>query len=85
MIIGTLPYVEITSLRLDAFMAINAIFDIFEAEEEPSKKSKKGGAKGSVASLKDSTQLGCASQDSHPRKPVLREETWDQITPSKFL
>ena len=26
-IIGTLPYVEITSLRLDAFMAINAIFD----------------------------------------------------------
>ena len=33
----------------------------------------------------ESLQLGCVSQDSHPRKSVLREETWDQITPSKFL
>ena len=39
-----------------------------EAEEKPSKKSKKGGAKGSVALLKDSTQLVCVSQDSCPRK-----------------
>ena len=31
-----------------------------EAEEKPSKESKKGGAKGSVALLKESTQLGCA-------------------------
>ena len=60
-------------------------FRQFEAGEKPSKKSKKGGAKGSVASVKESTQLGCVSQDSHPRKPVQREETWDQITPSKFL
>ena len=34
----------------------------------PNKKSKKGGAKGSVAILKEFLQLDCASQDSYPRK-----------------
>ena len=41
---------------------------------KPNQKSKKGGAKGPVAKLKESTQLGCASQDSYPRKSILREE-----------
>ena len=36
-----------------------------EAEEKPNKKSKNGGAKGSVALLKESIQLGCVSQDYH--------------------
>ena len=45
-----------------------------DAEEKLSKKSKKGVAKGSVALLKESTQLGCVSQDSHPRKYILREK-----------
>ena len=45
-----------------------------EAEEKPSKKSKKGGAKGSVALLKESFQVGCVSQDSHPRKSIPRKE-----------
>ena len=54
-----------------------------EAEEKPSKKLKKGGAKGSVALLKESVQLGCVSQDSHPRKSILRNVgNWDQISPS---
>ena len=44
-----------------------------EAERKPNKKSKKGAAKGSVAILKESTQLGCVSQDSCPRKSFLRE------------
>ena len=35
--------------------------------------------------MKDSIQLGCVSQDSHPKKSVPRDENWDQITPSKFL
>ena len=48
-----------------------------EADEKPSKNSKKGGAKGSVALLRLSTQLGCVSRDSHSRKSVR-----DQITPS---
>ena len=39
----------------------------------PSKKSKKGGAKGLVALLKETTQLGCASHDSSHRKSILRE------------
>ena len=39
-----------------------------EAEGRPSKKSKQGGAKGSVAILKESFQLGCVSQDAYPRK-----------------
>ena len=45
-----------------------------EAEEKPSKKSKKGGARGSVALLKESAQFGCVFQDSHLRKSILREE-----------
>ena len=36
-----------------------------EAEEKPKQKSKKGGAKGSVAILKESTQFVCVSQDSY--------------------
>ena len=40
---------------------------------KPNKKSKKGGAKGSVAIVKEFLQLGCASQDSYPRKSILRE------------
>ena len=52
-----------------------------EAEGKPSEKSKKGGAKGSVAMLKESTQLSCVSQDSFPRKSSLRERgNWDQNT-----
>ena len=34
---------------------------------KPNKKSKKSGAKGSVATVKESTQFGCVSQDSYPR------------------
>ena len=45
-----------------------------EAEGKPSQKVKKGGAKGSVAILKESVQFGCVSQDSYPRKSVLREQ-----------
>ena len=44
-----------------------------EAEGKPSKRSKKGGAKGSGSILKESIQLVCVSQDSHPRKSFLRE------------
>ena len=44
-----------------------------EAEGKRYKKSKKGGAKGSVALLKEPIQLGCVSQDSYPRKSVPRE------------
>ena len=45
-----------------------------EADETPNKKSKKGGAKRSVALLKESIQLGCVAQDSHPRQSTQRKE-----------
>ena len=44
-----------------------------EADGKPNKKSKKGGAKGSSAILKEFIHLGCVSQDSSPRKSILRE------------
>ena len=37
-------------------------------------KNKKGGAKGSVALLKECSQWGCVSQDAHRRKSILRKE-----------
>ena len=43
------------------------------SQGKPNKKSKKGGAKGSVDFLKESTQLGCVSQYFYPRKSFLRE------------
>ena len=49
-------------------MATYDISDMLRQKETPSKKSKKDGAKGSVAMLKESVQLGCVSQDSNPRK-----------------
>ena len=45
-----------------------------EVDGQPSKKSKKSGVQGSVALLKESKQLGCVSQDSHPSKSILRKE-----------
>ena len=60
------------TLRLSAHWLNRKCLHV-EAEKKPSKKSKKCGAKGSVASLKESIQLGCASQDSSPRKSILRE------------
>ena len=51
----------------------NCHFRHVEPEGEPNKKWKKGGAKGSVAILKESLQLGCVSQDSYPRKSTPRE------------
>ena len=70
--ICTLQCVKTTSLRLDAILEEHVRH--VEAEGKPSKKSKKGGAKGTVALLKESTQLGCVSQDSYPRKSILRED-----------
>ena len=69
-------YLNYKSERKDVYMVTNA---------NSNKKSKKGGAKGSVATSKESFQLGCVSQDSCPRRSIPREkkENWDQNTPSK--
>ena len=44
-----------------------------EAEGKPNKKSEKGGAKGSVAIVKELKQVCCVSQGSDPRKSIPRE------------
>ena len=44
------------------------------AEERPNNMSKKSGGNGPVALLKESTQLGCVSRDSHPRNSILWED-----------
>ena len=82
------------------FMAINADSDMLRNTWSPTRSRKQGGAKGSVAVLKEATQLGCVSQDSYPRKSILRESgklgtnhavklskgTWHQITiPSRGI
>ena len=54
-------------------MRTNAISDMLRVEGKPNKKSKEGGAKGSVAIMLESIQLGCVSEDSFPRKSVPRE------------
>ena len=61
----------------------NCHFRHVEAEGKPRKRSKKGGAKGSIATLTESQQLGCVSQDSYPRKSILRKlENWNRNTQS---
>ena len=66
---GILPCVKTTSIY-----GRKCFFRHVEAEEKPSKKSKKDGAKGSVALLKESTKVGCVSQDSCTRRSIQREE-----------
>ena len=69
---GTLPCLNYKSETKGVFLATNAIFDMLRQKGKPSKRSKTGGAKGSVAILKESLQLGSVSQDSCPRKSILR-------------
>ena len=83
-VIGTFPYVKITSLRLDAYVAMIAVSDTLRRRKAQQEVTERWCERISCL-MKESMQLGCESQDSHPRKSVLREETWDQITPSKFL
>ena len=90
---GILPCVRTTSLKKVVDMVTNAISDTVGQKRRPTKRSKKGAAKRSVAILMESIQLGCVSQDSYPRKSILREsgkfgskhtvklskDTWHQI------
>ena len=72
-IFGILPCVTTTSQKKGCTHGKKCFFRHFEAEEKPNKRSKKGGAKGKVSLLKESTQLGCTSQDSYPRQSILHE------------
>ena len=66
---------HLTSPRLDAHLATKAISDMLRRRRCPARSQRKvGGARGSVALLKESIQLGWVSQDSCPRKSILREQ-----------
>ena len=68
-IIGILPYVEITNLNRDANRATNVDSDMLRLT---GKKSKKSGAKGQLPYSRSLTkQLGCVSQDTEPPKKSI--------------
>ena len=72
-IAGTLPYVKVTSLRLDAHLATKAFSDVLRLRRSPASCQRKVVRKDQLR-FRESTQLGCVSPDSYPRKSVLREE-----------
>ena len=51
------------------------VFRHTEIDSQPNKKPKKSGGKGSVASWKNSKQLGCVSQDIEPPKSKSMKST----------
>ena len=56
-----------------------------EADEKPNNKSKKGRAKGSVALVKESTQLGCISRFlSEKVSFYVKKDKWYQNHADKF-
>ena len=80
---GIFPYVRITGLKKDAY-GDKCHFRHVEAEGNAQQKSKKGGAKGSVALLNGSAQLGCVAQGFLFDKFLfyMNLECWDRNTPS---
>ena len=48
----------------------------------PAKSQRRVVRKDQLPYWRNVLQLGCVSQDSHPRKSVLRKGNWDRITPS---
>ena len=50
----------------------NCLYRHDDGEEKPSKKSKKESTHGAVAILKEKKVQGCVSQNSDPKKSILR-------------
>ena len=73
-----------TNLHRDANSATTVCLDALKLMGSPIKKSKKSSGKGTVASLKESIQLGCVSQDTEPPKKSILQivENWDHIASS---
>ena len=66
-IFGILPCVVITGLETDASMAIIACIHMLMV------RSKSESAQGAVAILKEKKVQGCVSQNSDPKKSILRK------------
>ena len=71
---GIFPCVTTTSLRPGAYVEENVSSDMLRLRKSQAKKVKERWCKGSLAMLKESTQLGCVFQDSFPRKSFVREK-----------
>ena len=52
-ILDIIPYVVVTSLETDAFLAIVALFDMLTVKGNPARVRKEEGTQGSVAILKE--------------------------------
>ena len=76
-VFGILPYVKTASLRLDAHLATNAIFDMLRQMRSPARSQRKVVRKDQVTLLRESVQMGCVSQDTHAVK--FSNGTWHQI------
>ena len=81
---GIIPCVRTTSLQeVVSHCDKNAVSDMLRQKESPTRSRRKGGAKGSVAILKESLPLCCVSQYYYSRKSIPREPgNWEQNTPS---
>ena len=71
-IFGVLPYVVIRSLETDAFVAIIASFDMLIVRRSPAKSNRES-TQVAVANLKHRKVQDCVSQNSHPKKSILRK------------
>ena len=76
--------IVIVIVKQDAVTSRCDVFDMLSQSKMPTKKSRKGSAKGQVALRKEYMQLGCASQDSQPRKSLFygKQEHWEQSRPT---
>ena len=75
---------KLQSLRVDANMAISAIFDMLGQMRSPAKSQRKVVRKDQLHYWRSPHNLGCVSQDSYPRKSFLRRDlkNWDRNTSS---
>ena len=82
--VGLLPHVKIYKSESGCKFGDKCLFRHTEADGLPIKRSKKSDGKGSVASLKESIQLGCVSQDTEHRRSLFfgKVDNSDQIAPS---
>ena len=61
----------------------NCLYQHVDAEEKPSKKSKKESTQGAIAILKEKKVQGCVSQNSDPKKSILRQIVHTRLNASE--
>ena len=72
-IIGILTCVVITSLETGASMAMVACIDMLMVRRNPAGGPRSESTQGAVTILKEKKIQGCVSQNSAPKKSILRK------------